>query len=80
MIKLGEKVIDSITGYSGIVTARVEYPSGCIQYLVTPKTCKEKGSMPKGEWIDENRLVAKEVTKGSGGPQSKNPSGMPTPR
>ena len=48
-IKLGKKAKCSFTGFEGIVTARVEYVTGCIQFLVETKTCER--------WIDESRLV-----------------------
>ncbi len=55
MIELGKKVKDSVTGFEGIVSARVEYLSGCIQYLIRP-TIAEKGKFPEGEYIDEGVL------------------------
>lgn len=40
-IKLGDKVRDKITGFTGIVVAKTEYINGCIQYNVAPKVGKD---------------------------------------
>ncbi|WP_309086432.1 hypothetical protein [Chelativorans sp.] len=52
---LGTKVRDRITGFSGVVTGRVEYLTGCNQVLVSPPA-KEDGSLVAAEWLDEQRL------------------------
>ena len=36
-IELGSTVQDRISGLTGVVTARVEYLTGCTQYGITPK-------------------------------------------
>jgi hypothetical protein len=56
-IDLGEKVEDLITGFTGTVTGRCEYISGCAQYLLTPRI-KADGSYMEGRWFDEDRLTA----------------------
>jgi len=70
-LELGRKVKDNVTGFSGIITGRVEYLTGCRQYLVMPKALRNN-KMPTGEWIDEDRLINK-TKKNSGGPQLLNP-------
>jgi hypothetical protein len=52
-IELGEKVKDSITGFTGTVVARSEYLKGCIQYQVIDK------EPDKDIWIDEQQLKVK---------------------
>ena len=53
-IVLGVIVRDRVTGFLGRVTGRVQYMTGCNQYLVQPE--------PKGtgwieaRWFDEHRL------------------------
>lgn len=47
--QLGVTVTDRISGFTGIVTGRVEYISGCNQLLVTPKAGKDAA------WFDEQR-------------------------
>lgn len=54
-LQLGVTVKDRITGFMGIVTARVEYLNGCIQYCVKPEI-SEDGKMPEGEYIDRDQL------------------------
>ncbi len=59
-IENGNKVKCIITGFKGIVTARVEYFNGCIQYNVQPGVDKD-GTHSKGRYIDEAQL---EIIKG----------------
>lgn len=54
-MELGVKAKDKITGFTGIVTGKASYLTGCDQYLVQPK-CKEDGEMTDGRWFDEQRL------------------------
>jgi len=70
-IKLGSKVKDRVSGFTGIVESRIEYLNGCIQYGVVPKVGKDN---KKGEslWVDEEQIeiIGKGVTtesKPSGG-------------
>ncbi len=53
---LGKTVADRVTGFTGIVTGRVEYITGCDQCLVTPKV-KEDGSSIEAHWFDQQRLL-----------------------
>jgi len=66
-INMKAKVKDSITGFAGIVTGRVEYVTGCRQYLVAPKSQKNK--FGDSIWLDEDRLT-NSATKNPGGPQA----------
>jgi hypothetical protein len=54
-IELGQKVKDHITGFSGTVTGRTEYITGCKQILIQPPV-KEDGTFVDGRWMDEDRL------------------------
>ncbi len=68
-IALGAKIKDSITGFSGVVTGRAEYITGCRQYLVTAKGTK--GKRGEHEWFDEDRLMGKAAKpQNPGGPQA----------
>lgn len=69
-IALGAEVKDTVTGYEGVVTARAEYLTGCIQYLVTQKKTGPDGTILPGEWLDEVRLTS---TESKGGPQRNAP-------
>ncbi len=55
MIKLGMEAKDKITGFTGIVTGRCEYISGCHQLLLTPAV-GEKGEHRDPHWFDEQRV------------------------
>ena len=73
MIKLGDKVKDSITGISGIAIARCEYLYGCVQIGVE----YAKDGAPETTYFDEQRLD-KFSDAVSGGPQAS-PSGRSHP-
>ncbi|NOX15986.1 MAG: hypothetical protein GXP61_08180 [Epsilonproteobacteria bacterium] len=53
-IRLGDKVEDTVTGLRGIVTARVEYLNGCVQFCVIPKIKDKSGK--SSEYIDVQQL------------------------
>jgi hypothetical protein len=67
MVKLGDKVTDSLTGFTGIATARTEYLYGCVRILVEPTELRD-GKPVEGQYFDEQRLAAdsKVPTGGSG--------------
>ena len=71
-IALGKKAKDSITGFVGIVTGRVEYLTGCRQYVVASKSTGGKAG--ESAWFDEDRLTGIDLTKtapsNNGGPQA----------
>ena len=72
-IDMGAEVKDHVTEFKGVITARTEFISGCIQYIVQPK-CGKDGKKPEGQWFDEDRLIvtkkAKKIkTRPTGGPQ-----------
>ncbi len=54
-IIIGSEVKDRITGFSGVVTGRAEYITGCTQCLVVPRLSAD-GNYREGQWFDEQRL------------------------
>ena len=48
-------VKDEVTGFKGHVMGRVQYITGCNQYLIQPKAATD-GKYPDSTWLDENRL------------------------
>lgn len=52
-IKLGDKVIDKITNFEGIVVGEVDYLYGCKQFQVEGVDHNEQ---PKSWWFDEQRV------------------------
>jgi len=60
MIKLGDKVKDIVTGYTGIATSKTEYLNGCIQISVLSPQTKEQAKdceYPTGVALDIEQLV-----------------------
>ena len=56
MIKLGSKVHDTITGFTGIATARSVHLNGCISICIDPPLDKD-GKRIDVEWFDEQRIA-----------------------
>jgi hypothetical protein len=52
-----EAVKDKITGFTGVVTSRTEWLSGCIRYTVSSKKRTPEGKHIE-DVIDEQQLVA----------------------
>lgn len=63
MIKLGDKVDDTISGFEGTVIAKAIYLNGCVQYLIQPRGLKAVGGKKESEWIDEGQLIITEVAE-----------------
>lgn len=55
-VKLGQKVKDVITGFTGIITGHVEYISGCNQSLLQPPV-KPDGDYVESRWFDDDRML-----------------------
>jgi hypothetical protein len=55
MIKLGSKVKDVLTGFTGRATARVEYEYGCARIFIEPGEMKD-GKPIEGIYFDEQRV------------------------
>ena len=73
-IKLGQKVKDKVTGFSGITTGKIEYLNGCVQFCVKPEMT-EPGKMPEGQWIDDMQLEV--IGEGLSIPQESDGGPMP---
>jgi hypothetical protein len=58
----GDKVIEKITGFTGVITGTCFYITGCNQYLVTGKG-KDENSEGVALWYDEGRLELVEASK-----------------
>lgn len=66
MIRLGEEVRCTVTGFKGIAVSRIEYLNGCVQYCVRPKA-GDDGKMPEAEYLDQQQLEV--IGKGINVPQ-----------
>lgn len=76
-IKLGQKVKDVVSGLEGIVTAKIEYLNGCIQFCVKPKASDKDTKFPEGDYIDVEQLkvIGKGLCKTEIKPAKKRPPG-----
>lgn len=54
--KLGVLAASKITGFKGIITARMENLSGLKRYYLQPRMGRDM-KVPKGRWFDENDLT-----------------------
>jgi len=78
MVKLGSKVKDEITGFSGTAIGRTEWLMGCARIGIKPNKLNKNGTTIEAEWFDEPQVVIiaaikeKKKVKGHkpGGPQS----------
>ncbi len=57
MIKLGDKVKDTISGFEGIAMARTEWLSGCVRWMVEPDKLDKDKKLQTAMEFDESRLV-----------------------
>jgi len=67
MVKLGDEVVDMVSGFKGTVVASTEYLQGCNRMSVQPRV-KKDGELPKSRAFDEPQLKlvkSKKVKKGS---------------
>lgn len=77
---LGQKVRDTVTGFSGIIVRSAICLNGCIQYVVQPPINKsETNKFPDTVWIDEAQIEVIDQgisveKKSTGGPSTKGPS------
>lgn len=72
-VKLGDKVKDAITGFTGIVVSRTEFLYGCVRCAVQPTELKD-GKCIEPEYFDEQRLGVSEAKVGGPGDCAKPPS------
>lgn len=81
---LGKKVIDTVSGFTGIATGKHTFIAGCDRYTVQP-TVEKDGKLPECQTFDEPQLkivkAKKVVVKGEkpGGPMPFTPKDKPTP-
>ena len=75
-IKVGQTVVDMITGLEGVVTCRAEYLHGCVRVLIQPFGTKD-GQPFESTYTDEPQvkvIKAKNMnSKAKGGGPRKDP-------
>jgi hypothetical protein len=78
-IELGDVARDSITGFEGVVFARVEYLFGCVRFSLQPQALHD-GKPIESQTFDEPQLVwvrrPRTAAVAPGGPE---PTGGPRP-
>ena len=52
MLKLGDIAKDKISGFTGVVVARIDYITGCVQFRLQPQSLHE-GKPVDAFWFDE---------------------------
>src|SRR5260370_736475 len=57
MANLGDKVRDTLTGLTGIVTSRTEFLWGCVRIAVQPEGLYKDGQPHKSTYIDEPQVA-----------------------
>ena len=74
-IKLGDKVKDTITGFTGIAVARLEYLAGCVRISIQPQTLGADGELIEAEYFDEGLV---ELAEANGIEKAKPTGGLRT--
>ena len=80
---LGDEVIDTVSGFSGVIISTHHYLHGCTRCTVQPKV-GDDGKLPDTASFDLPQLniiarnVAKEGDRSVGGPAKYMPSDKPT--
>lgn len=76
-IQLGDKVKDSVTGFTGIAVGVTNWLHGCSRVIVQPEGVTKEGKTYENQSFDEPQLIiikAKKVPKGAtntGGPRQE---------
>lgn len=83
MIKLGDKVRDTVTGFEGVAIAKTDWLYGCVRFMVMPAKLDKDGNTMKAEQFDEAQLkvVQDKVVAGDTVPPKQRTGGpkpMPT--
>lgn len=78
MVKLGNKVRDTITGFTGVAVARTDWLYGCSRIGVEQAGLDKDGKPLEVQWFDEQRVqvvaddgptVSPDSAATSGGPK-----------
>jgi hypothetical protein len=76
--KFGTIAKDIITGFTGVITARITYMTGCDQYCITSREANKDGK-EQFRYYDVGRIVAlEEAAIELPGDQREDPKGGPS--
>lgn len=82
-INLGDEVVDTVTGFSGVVICRMTWLHGCDRLIVQPKGTNKEGKRFENDTFDEPQLKVvrknkvKEGDHKTGGPTDRFVSSKP---
>ncbi len=78
-IKLGDLVVDSVSGFKGVAIAQTTFLHGCRRVGIQPRIDKD-GKLPNAQWFDEPQLqnmepeLCKVGSRETGGPMVSMPT------
>lgn len=55
-LTLGVEARDKITGFTGIVTSKIDYLTRCTQWALTPKAREDDSKLQDSHWFDTERM------------------------
>jgi hypothetical protein len=73
MIKLGDRVKDTVTGFEGIAVAKTEWLHGCVRFVVQPQSLDKDGKVQVAETFDEPQLKIIKAAAVAGAVDSEKP-------
>ena len=76
-IRLGSRVKDTYTGFTGVATGRTEYLYGCVRVLIEPTNLDKDGKVQDPQWFDEQRVELVELEQPKVSTESKANTGGP---
>lgn len=62
MVKLGDEVVDTVSGFSGIAVSKTDYLNGCSRISVQPAVGKD-GKLPDYATFDAPQLKVTKAAK-----------------
>lgn len=55
-LKMGDYMIDKITGFKGVAVSQAFFLNGCMRFGIQPTKLNKDGSMVDAQYIDANQL------------------------
>lgn len=57
---IGKQAKDSVTGFSGTLTAVTEWMNGCVRYCLQPNKLDKDGKVIDANWFDSEQVLIDE--------------------
>jgi hypothetical protein len=61
---IGKQAKDSVTGFSGTITAVTEWMNGCVRYVIQPNKLDKEGNPVDEKWFDSQQVIVDDRKKG----------------